>query len=82
MLFECQYSHFPPLQDLFDTMNPLVLVKNEGIKITFWLSTTLASTYSWGSVQGEHAIGGGEGGGGGAQIGAGGHPRRRSVWKE
>ena len=70
MLFECQYSHFPPLQDLFDTLNHLVSVANEGIKRKCWLSTTLGFTYSWESVQGEHAIGGGEGGGGGAQIGA------------
>ena len=50
MLFECQYSHFPPLRDLFHTPNHLVLVTNEGIKRKFLLSTTLGSTYSWGSV--------------------------------
>ena len=50
MLFECQYSHFPLLQDLFDTPNHLVLVTNKGIKRKVWLSTTLGSTYYWGSM--------------------------------
>ena len=50
MLFECQSSHFPPLRDLFDTLNHLVSVTNEGIKRNFWLSMTLGSTYSWESV--------------------------------
>ena len=36
LLFERHYSHFPPLQDLFDTLNHLVLVTNEGIKRIFW----------------------------------------------
>ena len=39
-----------PLRDLLGTLNHLVLVTNEGIKRKYWLSTTLGSTYSWGSV--------------------------------
>ena len=41
---------FGGFQDLFDTLNHLVSVTNEGIKRQFWVSTTLGSTYSWGSV--------------------------------
>ena len=37
----------PPLQDLFDTLNHLILVTNEGIKRKIWLSMTLGSTSSW-----------------------------------
>ena len=45
-----QYSPFPPLQDLFDTLNYVISLTNEEIKRKIWLSTTLGSTSSWGSV--------------------------------
>ena len=44
-------SHaFPPSKDLYDTLNHPILVTNEGIKRKIWLSTTLGSTCSWGTV--------------------------------
>ena len=48
MLFECQYSSFPPLQGLFDTLNHLISVKWGNKKNS--LCTTLESTSSLGKV--------------------------------
>ena len=52
MLFECQYSHFPPIPDLFATLNLHVSVANQEMKTKLWLGLTLRSTYSWGSAKG------------------------------
>ena len=53
MIFECQYSYFYPLPDLFVTFNHPISISNEGIRRRIKLSTTFVSTHSWGSVHAE-----------------------------
>ena len=51
MVFECQFTYFPPLKNFNDTWNHLILVTNERIKreVRCWM--TFGSTCSWGSVR-------------------------------